>query len=157
MKIKLLTVGKTDTAYLSEAIAVYEKRLQHYIQFEIQTLPDIKNAKSLTENLLKEKEGIALLASFQDSDDVVLLDEKGKSYTSVDFSTFLSKKMIVGTRTLVFVVGGAYGFSQAVYTRASGMLSLSSMTFTHQMIRLFFTEQLYRAFTILKGESYHHQ
>lgn len=156
MKIKLLVVGKTDAAYMTEAIAVYEKRLKHYIGFELKCLPDVKNAKSLTAEQLKEKEGAAILDQLTDTDDVVLLDEAGKMFTSVEFSALVAKKIQGSAKNLVFIIGGAYGFSQPVYNRANSKISLSPMTLTHQMVRLLFVEQLYRAFTILKGESYHH-
>lgn len=156
MKIKLIVVGKTDLGYIADAIGGYEKRLKHYISFEIQTIPDIKNAKSLTEHVLKEKEGEQILNLLTKTDEVILLDERGKQYTSLEFANFISTKLLASVKNLVFVVGGAYGFSQQVYDRALGKIALSSMTFTHQMIRLFFIEQLYRAFSIIKGESYHH-
>ena len=156
MKIKLLAVGKTDTQYIAEAIAVYEKRLKFYTSLEIKYLPDIKNAKSLSADQLKEKEGTAILAQLNDGDDVLLLDEGGKMFTSVEFSEFLSKKIVGSAKAVVFVIGGAYGFSQAVYNRANIKISLSPMTLTHQMVRVLFAEQLYRAFTNLRGDSYHH-
>ena len=156
MKIKLLTVGKTDAAYIAEGITLYEKRLKHYISFEMQCLPDIKNAKVLTIEQQKEKEGSAILSQLNDCDEIVLLDEKGKMFTSVDFSVYLSKKMIASTKNMVFVIGGPYGFSQDVYNKTKSKISLSPMTFTHQMVRLLFIEQLYRAFTIVKNEAYHH-
>lgn len=156
MKIKLLAVGKTDANYLAEAIAVYEKRLKHYISFEAKYLPDIKNAKSLNAEQQKEKEGALILSHINDGDDVILLDEGGKLFSSVEFSAFLSKKMLNSSKALVFIIGGPYGFSKNVYNRANTKISLSPMTFTHQMVRLLFIEQLYRAFTIIKGESYHH-
>ncbi|MDR1054942.1 MAG: 23S rRNA (pseudouridine(1915)-N(3))-methyltransferase RlmH [Prevotellaceae bacterium] len=156
MKIKLLAVGKTDANYIAEAVSIYEKRLKHYTSFEIIYLPDIKNTKNLNSKQQKEKEGTAILAQLADNDDMVLLDEAGKMYTSIEFSVYLSKKMLTSAKMLVFVIGGSCGFSQAVYNRAGARLSLSPMTFTHQMVRILFVEQLYRAFTIIKGESYHH-
>lgn len=157
MQIKLLAIGKTDHPAIHEMIDEYSKRLGHYIRFDLEILPDIKNAKNLTEVVQKEKEGELILKKLLPSDDLVLLDENGKSYSSVDFSAFLQKKMNAGLKQLVFVIGGPYGFSDAVYQRANGKLSLSKMTFSHQMVRIFFIEQLYRAFTILRNEPYHHQ
>ncbi|MDO4229637.1 MAG: 23S rRNA (pseudouridine(1915)-N(3))-methyltransferase RlmH, partial [Capnocytophaga sp.] len=140
-----------------ELISDYEKRLSHYVNFELQIISDIKNTKSLTEDQQKNKEGELILKQLENSFDVILLDERGKEYTSVGFSEFLQKKMNIGIRQLVFVIGGPYGFSDELYARANGKLSLSKMTFSHQMIRLFFIEQIYRAFTILKNEPYHHR
>jgi len=157
MHIKLLAVGKTDNKQLQQLIDDYQKRLSFYIKFELEILPDIKNAKSFSESQQKEKEGELILSKVGQNDALVLLDEKGKSYSSVEFSEFLQKKMNAGLKTLVFVIGGPYGFSETVYQKAQGKLSLSAMTFSHQMVRLFFIEQLYRGFTILKGEPYHHQ
>lgn len=157
MKIKLLAIGKTDDKSLQTLIATYQERLKHYIKFELAIIPDIKNAKNLSQKQQKEKEGLLLLSKLQAGDQLVLLDEKGKDFRSVEFSNFLQKKMNSGFKQLVFVIGGPYGFSEEVYQRAQGKISLSKMTFSHQMIRLFFTEQLYRAFTILKNEPYHHE
>ncbi|MGY6745000.1 MAG: 23S rRNA (pseudouridine(1915)-N(3))-methyltransferase RlmH [Cecembia sp.] len=157
MQIKLLAIGKTDHTAIQQMMDEYGKRLGHYIRFDLEILPDIKNAKNLTEAVQKEKEGQLILKKLLPSDDLVLLDENGKSYSSVDFSAFLQKKMNAGLKQLVFVIGGPYGFSDAVYQRANGKLSLSKMTFSHQMVRIFFIEQLYRAFTILRNEPYHHQ
>ncbi|UGU16334.1 23S rRNA (pseudouridine(1915)-N(3))-methyltransferase RlmH [Sinomicrobium kalidii] len=157
MNIKLLVIGKTDNAALQSLIQDYEKRLGFYIRFNMEIIPDIKNAKKLNEALQKEKEGELLLKKIQPADVLILLDEKGREYTSVGFSEFLQKKMNSGIKQLVFAIGGPYGFSEAVYKQAGGKLSLSPMTFSHQMIRLFFTEQLYRAFTILNNEPYHHR
>jgi 23S rRNA (pseudouridine1915-N3)-methyltransferase len=157
MQIKLVAIGKTDHPALSELIAIYQKRLNFYARFEIELLPDIKKAKKLPEKQQKEKEGQQLLARIENTDIVWLLDEKGKQFTSVEFSKELQKKMNTGIKRLVFVIGGPYGFSEDVYRRANSKLSMAKMTFSHQMIRLFFTEQLYRAFTILKNEPYHHQ
>ena len=156
MKIILLTVGKTDIDYLKKGIPIYESRLKHYIQFEIRTVPDIKNTKNLTFEQQKEKEGELILKNINTSDYLVLLDEKGKEFSSVDFSKFIEKKMISGIKNLFFIIGGPYGFSSKVYSRADGKIALSKMTFSHQMVRLIFIEQLYRAFTILKHEPYHH-
>lgn len=157
MKIKLLAIGKTDSKSLIELINVYTKRLQHYVKFELEIIPDIKNAKHLSESEQKEKEGSFILNKLQNTDQLILLDDKGTSYTSVEFATYLQKKMNSGIKQLVFVIGGPYGFSEAVYKKANGKVSLSKMTFSHQMIRLFMVEQLYRGFTILKNEPYHHE
>ena len=157
MNIKLIAVGKTDNPALQELIGMYEKRLSYYTNFELQLLPDIKNSKSLSEAQQKVKEGELILANTEPSHQLVLLDERGKEFTSVAFADELQKKMNAGIKQLTFVIGGPYGFSDEVYARANGKLSLSKLTFSHQMIRLFFVEQLYRAFTILRNEPYHHQ
>ena len=157
MNIKLLAVGKTDNPALQQLIDMYEKRLSYYINFELQLLPDIKNSKSLSEEQQKAKEGELILGNVASSHHLILLDERGKEYTSIAFADELQKKMNTGIKQLTFVIGGPYGFSQAVYQRANSKLSLSKLTFSHQMIRLFFVEQLYRAFTILRNEPYHHQ
>lgn len=157
MKICLLVIGKTDATYIREGIGEYEKRLKRYLPFEMKVLPDIKNAKSLTESLQKEKEGELILEQLQPTDWVVVLDEKGKHHTSMEFSSYLSQKMLGGIKRLVFVVGGPYGFADSVYQRANEKIALSKMTFSHQMVRLIFVEQIYRAMTILKGEPYHHE
>ena len=157
MNIKLIAVGKTDNPALQQLISTYEKRLSYYINFELQLLPDIKNSKSLSEEQQKIKEGELILSYVEPSHHLVLLDERGKEYTSIAFADELQKKMNTGIKQLTFVIGGPYGFSQAVYQRANSKLSLSKLTFSHQMIRLFFVEQLYRAFTILRNEPYHHQ
>ncbi len=157
MTIKLIVVGKTDHQAILTLIEEYSKRLNFYLKFELEIIPDLKNTKSLSEVLQKEKEGELILKNVIPSDDLILLDERGKSYTSVDFSDFLQKKMNSGLKQLIFVIGGPYGFSEQVYSRANGKLSISKMTFSHQMIRPFFIEQLYRAMTILRNEPYHHQ
>lgn len=157
MEIELLTVGKTSIRFVEEGIEEYTRRLKHYIPFSIKALPDIRNASKLSETKQKEAEGEKILASLTNSDYVVLLDEHGKEYTSVEFSSFIEKQMIGGRRKVVFVVGGPYGFSQEVYNRADSLLSLSKMTFNHEMVRLFFVEQIYRGMTILRGEPYHHE
>ncbi|MDR1897076.1 MAG: 23S rRNA (pseudouridine(1915)-N(3))-methyltransferase RlmH [Prevotellaceae bacterium] len=157
MKIKFIVIGKTDTAYLQEAISVYESRLKHYVSFELICIPNIRNVGKSDENQLKIKEGESMLGYIDSGDELILLDEKGLMYSSVEFSSFLAKKINTGIRSLVFVAGGAYGFSEKVYLRASAKISLSRMTFTHQMVRLIFVEQLYRAFTIMRNESYHHE
>ena len=157
MNIKLIAVGKTDNPALQQLISTYGKRLSYYINFELQLLPDIKNSKSLSEEQQKIKEGELILSYVEPSHHLILLDERGKEYTSIAFADELQKKMNTGIKQLTFVIGGPYGFSQAVYQRANSKLSLSKLTFSHQMIRLFFVEQLYRAFTILRNEPYHHQ
>ena len=157
MKIVFLTVGKTEDAYLKEGIDKYVKRLKHYTKLEIIDLPELKNTKALTPEQQKAKEAELILKKITPLDHVVLLDEKGSEFSSKQFASFLNKKAISSTSTLIFVVGGPYGFDQTVYARANDKLSLSRMTFSHQMIRLLFTEQLYRAFTIIKGEPYHHE
>ena len=157
MRIKLIVIGKTQTGLLSEAVAIYEKRLKHYVNFEITVVPDIKNQAKLSESQIREKEGAAIISALKPGDDVVLLDSRGKMFTSTEFSDYLSKKTNASIQNLVFVTGGAYGLSDEVKNKAPVSLSLSPMTFTRQMVRLIFVEQLYRAFTILKGESYHHE
>ena len=157
MKIKLIVIGKTDEQYLTEGIDKYAGRLKHYTNFELLVLPDVKQGSKLNTEKLKEEEGKLILSKTEQSDYIILLDEKGKEYTSTDFAALIQKRLNAGFSSIIFVVGGAFGFSSAVYERANEKLSLSQMTFSHQMIRLFFTEQLYRAFTILKGEKYHHQ
>lgn len=157
MKINLLVVGKSNNSSLIQLQSEYQNRLKHYINFEMLTIPELKNTKSLSEIEQKEKEGELILKHLDTSDELILLDEKGKQYSSVEFSTFISKKMLSSQKRIVFVVGGPYGFSSKVYDRAHGLISLSKMTFSHQMIRVIFVEQLYRAFTILKGEPYHHE
>ncbi|MFK7904553.1 MAG: 23S rRNA (pseudouridine(1915)-N(3))-methyltransferase RlmH [Chitinophagales bacterium] len=157
MKISFLLIGKTQIKYFQEGIAEYQKRLKHYHSFEIKVIPALKKTKNLATKVVKEKEGNLILQQFSPGDFVVLLDESGKSYTSMQFSHYLQSLLNRHIRQLHFVVGGAYGFSPEVYKRADAKLSLSSMTFSHQMVRLIFVEQLYRAFTILKGESYHHE
>ncbi|REE82048.1 23S rRNA (pseudouridine1915-N3)-methyltransferase [Lutibacter oceani] len=157
MKIKLLAIGKTDAENLQSLIETYQGRLKHYIGFKLEVIPDIKNAKNLSEQQQKEKEGELILKNLAATDQLILLDEKGKEFRSIEFSNYLQKKMNSGIKQLVFVIGGPYGFSDAVYKKAQGKISLSKMTFSHQMIRLFIVEQVYRAFTILKNEPYHHE
>jgi 23S rRNA (pseudouridine1915-N3)-methyltransferase len=156
MKITLLTIGKTEDKYLLEGIDIYLKRLKHYIPFRILEIPELKNTKSLSRDQQKNKEAELLFKNIQSTDYVILLDENGAEFTSKKFSVYLNKKMVGGQQHLVFIIGGPYGFSDEVYARGNDRISLSQMTFSHQMIRLFFAEQLYRAFTILKGEPYHH-
>ena len=155
--IKLLAIGKTDNKALQTLIADYQKRLGFYIKFEFEIIPDIKNVKNFSEEQQKQKEGELILNKLQPTDRLFLLDEKGKQYSSIGFSQFLQKQLNSGVKQIVFVIGGPYGFSQEVYNKSDGKLSLSTMTFSHQMIRLFFIEQLYRGFTILRNEPYHHQ
>ena len=157
MTIKLLAIGKTDNKNLQSLIEDYQKRLSFYIKFDLEILPDIKNVKNLSESQQKEKEGELILAKITPTDQLILLDENGKTFSSIAFSEELQKKMNAGLKTLVFVIGGPYGFSEAVYAKAQGKISLSALTFSHQMVRLFFIEQLYRGFTILRNEPYHHQ
>jgi 23S rRNA (pseudouridine1915-N3)-methyltransferase len=157
MNIRLLAIGKTDNKALQSLIDDYTKRLSFYIKFELEVIPDIKNAKNLSESQQKEKEGELILSRISATDQLILLDENGKMLSSVGFSEELQKKMNAGIKTLVFVIGGPYGFSGALYAKSQGKISLSQMTFSHQMVRLFFIEQLYRGFTILRNEPYHHQ
>ena len=157
MTIKLLAIGKTDSSELQKLIEVYQKRLQHYISFEIDLIPDLKKTKNLSEEQQKTKEGELILKKLAPTDVLILFDEKGKNYSSVEFANYLQKKMNSGIKQLVFLIGGPYGFSDEVYQKATGKISLSKMTFSHQMVRLFITEQIYRAYTILKNEPYHHQ
>ena len=156
MNIVLLTVGKTEASFRKEALAEYQRRLQHYVPFELQALPEVKNTKNLTKTEQKNQEGVLIRKAMQAGDWFVLLDEQGKEYTSMQFAAYLEKKIQIVSRRLVFVIGGPYGFSDEVYQMASERLSLSKMTFSHQMIRPIFVEQLYRAMTILRGEPYHH-
>jgi 23S rRNA (pseudouridine1915-N3)-methyltransferase len=157
MKIKILAIGKTDNPALSALIATYEKRLQRYVQFELVCLPDLKNTKNLSPVQQQAKEGGLLLKYLKPGDHLVVLDERGKEFRSVEFSRFLQKKMNAGLKQLIFCIGGPYGFSAEVYQRANERLALSKMTFSHQMVRLFAIEQVYRGFTILKNEPYHHE
>ena len=157
MQITLIAIGKTDKSELEELITVYEKRLKHYIKFQMIIIPDIKNRKNLSEAQQKEKEGELILSQLHPTDTLILLDEKGKQYTSVAFAQFLQKKMNSGIKNLVLAIGGPYGFSDSMYAKSTGKISLSKMTFSHQMVRLFIIEQIYRGFTILKNEPYHHQ
>lgn len=156
MKITLLVVGKTTSAQVESLIQEYQKRLTHYLPFALQVIPELKNTKALTPDQQKQAEGELILRAVVQSADLVLLDEHGKEFRSIEFADYIQKKMSSG-RDVVFVVGGPYGFSEAVYQRANGKISLSKMTFSHQMVRLFFVEQIYRAMTILRGEPYHHE
>ncbi len=157
MNIKLIAIGKTDNKHLNSLIEEYTKRLSFYIKFDLEIIPDIKNAKNLSEAQQKEKEGALILSKIAPTDLLILLDDKGKSFSSMKFAEELQKRMNAGVKTLVYVIGGPYGFSEEVYKAAQGKVSLSQMTFSHQMIRLFFIEQLYRGFTILRNEPYHHE
>ena len=156
MKIKLLAIGKTDSKDLQALIEEYNKRLGFYVSFNFEIIPDIKNAKNLSEKQQKIAEGNELLKRIEKSDTMIILDEKGNTFSSVQFSEFLQKKMNSGLKNLIFIIGGPYGYSEEMYQRATGKISLSTMTFSHQMVRLFFIEQLYRGFTILRNEPYHH-
>lgn len=156
MKVTLLVIGKTDKKYLKEAIAEYTKRLKHYVNFNIEVIPDIKKAKSLTTDQQKIKEGELILSNDFSGKEIHLFDENGKMFSSKEFSRFLEKKMVSGLKELVFVIGGPYGFSEAVFKKANSKISLSRLTFSHQMARLLCVEQVYRAFTIIKREPYHH-
>ena len=157
MTIKLLAIGKTDNKDLQALIDDYQKRLGFYIKFEFEIIPDLKKVKNLREDQQKQKEGELILSKLNATDVLILLDENGKQFDSVEFSNYLQKHMNSGIKRLVFVIGGPYGFSPDVYQKANGKLSLSKMTFSHQMIRLFVIEQLYRGFTILRNEPYHHR
>ena len=157
MQVTLLCIGKTGKKFLEEGEQEYLKRLRHYISFQLQIIPDIKQAKSLSQSQIKQREGELILEKINPADTLILLDEKGKEYSSLDFSNYIQDQFNRGGKHIYFVVGGPYGFSDEVYERSNGKISLSRMTFSHQMIRLFFIEQVYRAMTILKNEPYHHQ
>lgn len=156
MKITLLVVGKTTDMHIETLIQEYQKRLSHYLPFSLHIIPELKNTKALTPDQQKIAEGELILRSLTSGTDLILLDEHGKEFRSIEFADYIQKRMSSG-RDVVFAVGGPYGFSEAVYQRANGKISLSKMTFSHQMVRLFFVEQLYRALTILRGEPYHHE
>ena len=157
MKIVFLSIGKTNEKYLIEGISFYQNRLKHYTSFEMIEIPNIKKSKNLTKLELMKKEGDLILKNIQNSDHLVLLDEKGKEYNSIQFSKKIQNLMLSGKKRIVFVIGGSYGFSKYVYARANEKISLSKMTFSHQMVRLFFLEQLYRGYSILNNEPYHHE
>jgi len=157
MKISLICIGKTDEKFIQEGIDKYLKRLKHYISFQLIVLPDIKNVKNLSEAQQKDKEGELFGKYLSTQDFVVLLDEKGKELRSVEFARYFEQKMLASTQHMVFLIGGPYGFSEDIIGRANDKLSLSKLTFSHQMVRMFFVEQVYRAFSILKGEPYHHE
>ena len=157
MKITLLTVGKTDRDWVKEGLDIYVSRLKHYIPFNIVEIPELKNVSALTKDQIKTREGELILKNIRPTDDVILMDERGREYTSVELAKVIQEKISYAGKDMVFVIGGAYGFSQDVYSRANSKISLSKMTFSHQMVRAIFAEQLYRAFTIMKGEPYHHE
>ena len=157
MKIELAVIGKTSIGYLKQGVDEYIKRLKHYVPFEIKYIDDIKNTKNISEDQQKRTEGAKILSLLDKSDFVVLLDEHGKEYTSMQYSSYIQKRMLSGVKKVVFVIGGPYGFTQEVYDRANDKISFSKMTFNHEMIRLIFTEQLYRAYTIINHEPYHHE
>ena len=157
MNIILLTVGKTDVKWVKEGLDLYTSRLKHYVPFTVTEIPELKKVSALTRQQIKEKEGALILKQVAPTDSLILLDEHGREFSSLEFAEFMEKQLAAGGRNLIFTVGGAYGFSDAVYQRATGKISLSKMTFSHQMVRTLFAEQLYRAFTILKGEPYHHE
>ena len=157
MKITLLTVGKTDKDWVRQGLDIYVSRLKHYIPFSIVEIPELKNVSALTKEQIKSKEGELILKNIRPTDDVILLDERGKEYTSVELARIIQDKISYAGKDIVFIIGGAYGFSDAVYQRSNSKLSLSKMTFSHQMVRAIFAEQIYRAFTIMRGEPYHHE
>lgn len=157
MKITLLTVGKTDRDWVRQGLEIYVSRLRHYIPFTLTEIPELKNVSALSREQIKAKEGELILKNLKPTDDAILLDEHGKEYTSVQMAGILQDKISYGCKDMVFIIGGAYGFSDTVYARANSKISLSKMTFSHQMVRAIFAEQLYRAFTIMKGEPYHHE
>lgn len=157
MEIQLLTVGKTTLPYVVSGTEDFLQRLKRYINYRIVCVPDIRNTRGLTETQQKDKEGDLLLSNIQTSDLCILLDEHGREFTSIEFAKELQKYMSSGRKRVIFIVGGPYGFSEKIYARADGYISMSKMTFTHEMVRLFFTEQVYRAMTILRGEPYHHE
>lgn len=157
MRINLLVVGKTIDKHLIKLTEEYQNRLTHYVPFDMQVIPELKNTKNLSQVEQQEKEADLILKQLDANDDVILLDEKGKQFTSLNFSKFIEQKTLSSVKRVVFIIGGPYGFSERIYKRANGLISLSSMTFSHQMVRLIFLEQLYRAMTILRGEPYHHE
>lgn len=157
MKITLLTVGKTDKAWVRQGLDIYVSRLKHYVPFSVVEIPELKNVSALTKDQIKVREGELILKSIKPSDDLILLDERGKEYTSLELAKVIQDKMTYAGKDIIYVIGGAYGFSDAVYRRADSKMSLSRMTFSHQMVRAIFAEQIYRAFTIIKGEPYHHE
>ena len=157
MKITLLTVGKTDRDWVKQGLDIYVSRLKHYIPFNIVEIPELKNVSALSKDQIKTKEGELILKNVKPTDDVILLDERGKEYSSVEFAKVLQDKITYVGKDIVFIIGGAYGFCEDVYNRANSKMSLSRMTFSHQMVRAIFAEQIYRAFTIMRGEPYHHE
>ena len=157
MKITLLTVGKTDKDWVRQGMDIYISRLKHYIPFSVIEIPELKNVSALTKDQIKAREGELILKNIKPTDDLILLDERGKEYTSVELAKVIQDKISYAGKDMVYVIGGAYGFSEAVYQRANSKISLSRMTFSHQMVRAIFVEQIYRAFTIMRGEPYHHE
>lgn len=157
MKITLLTVGKTDKDWVRQGMDIYVSRLKHYIPFSVVEIPELKSVSALTKDQIKTREGELILKNIRPTDDLVLLDERGKEYTSVELAKVIQDKISYVGKDIVYVIGGAYGFSDAVYQRADSKMSLSRMTFSHQMVRAIFVEQIYRAFTIMRGEPYHHE
>ncbi len=157
MELVLLTVGKTDVKWVREGLDLYVSRLSHYVRFSVREIPELKNVSALSRDQIKEREGELILSCVRPSDEVILLDERGRKFRSVEFASFLEGRIAHSGKNIVFVIGGAYGFSESVYERAASKISLSDMTFSHQMVRAIFAEQLYRAFTIIKGEPYHHE
>lgn len=157
MKITLLSVGKTDKDWVRQGLDIYVSRLKHYIPFSVVEIPELKNASSLSKEQIKTREGELILKNVRPTDDVILMDERGRQYSSIEFAKVLQDKISYIGKDIVFVIGGAYGFSDDVYKRADSRISLSRMTFSHQMVRAIFAEQIYRAFTIMRGEPYHHE
>lgn len=157
MKITLLTVGKTDKEWVRQGLDIYVSRLKHYIPFVVTEIPELKKVSALTKEQIKTREGELILKNIRPADDVILMDERGRQYTSIELAKALQDKISYVGKDIVFVIGGAYGFSDAVYERADSKISLSKMTFSHQMVRAIFAEQIYRAFTIMRGEPYHHE
>ena len=157
MKITLLTVGKTDRDWVKQGLDIYVSRLKHYIPFSVVEIPELKNVSALTKDQIKTREGELILKNVKPTDDVILMDERGKQYSSVEFAKVLQEKISYVGKDIIFIIGGAYGFSDDVYERANSKISLSKMTFSHQMVRAIFAEQIYRAFTIMRGEPYHHE
>ena len=157
MHLTLLTVGKTDIPWVRDGLEMYASRLKHYVPFELREIPELKGVSALSREQVKEREGELILKQLKPADEVILLDERGQEFRSLEFADWLGRRLAGSGRDLVFVIGGAYGFSDAVYNRAGGKISLSKMTFSHQLVRTIFAEQLYRAFTILRGEPYHHE
>ncbi len=157
MKAELWWVGNTSFSYIEEGMKIYEKRLQHFLPFATQLIPDVKNAKNMPKNQIKNKEGAAILKKIEKGDFLILLDERGKDYTSIKFAKYIENLLQQSHRRIIFLIGGAYGFSDEIYQRANGKISLSKMTFSHQMVRVFALEQIYRAMTILRNMPYHHE
>ena len=157
MKITLLTVGKTDKDWVRQGIDIYTARMKHYFPFAIVEIPELKNVSALSKEQIKSREGELILKNLRPADDVILMDEHGKQYTSIELAKTIQEKISYTGKDIVFIIGGAYGFSPEVYARANSKISLSKMTFSHQMVRAIFVEQIYRAFTIMKGEPYHHE